>query len=48
MNLCTLPPKRRIELVQLLRDHRLSLFSPQYARRHPEDAEAVRLLHAPR
>lgn len=48
MNLCTLPPGRRIELVRLLRDNRLSLFSPQYARRHPEDAEAVRLLHAPK
>lgn len=47
MNLCTLPPERRIELVRLLRDNRLSLFSPQYARRHPEDAEAVRLLYAP-
>lgn len=46
MNLCTLLPEQRIELVRLLRDHRLSLFSPQYARRHPEDAEAVRLLHA--
>jgi hypothetical protein len=46
MNLCTLPPERRIELVRLLRDNHLSLFSPQYARRHPEDAEAVRLLHA--
>jgi hypothetical protein len=48
MNLCTLPPERRIELVRLLRDNRLGLFSPQYARRHPEDAEAVRLLQAPK
>lgn len=46
MNLCTLPLERRIELLGLLRDNRLSLFSPQYARRHPEDAEAVRLLQA--
>jgi hypothetical protein len=48
MDLCLLPPERRVLLVGLLRRHRLSLFSPQYARRHPEDAEAVRLLHAPR
>ncbi|MBC7991492.1 MAG: hypothetical protein H7Y19_18190 [Luteimonas sp.] len=43
MNLCTLPLERRIELLRLLRDNRLSLFSPQYARRHPEDAAAVAL-----
>jgi hypothetical protein len=43
MNLCTLAPERRVEYVRLLRDNQLSLFSPQYARRHPEDAAAVRL-----
>ncbi len=41
LDLCVLPPERRVELVRLLRDHRLSLFSPQYARRHPEHRAAV-------
>lgn len=48
MNLCTLPLDRRIELLQLLRDNRLSLFSPQYARRHPEDAAAIALANGQR
>jgi hypothetical protein len=47
MDLCVLPLERRVLLIDVLRTHRLSLFSPQYARRHPEDAGAVRLLHGP-
>lgn len=43
MDLCVLPLERRILLVDVLRTQRLSLFSPQYARRHPEDAAAVAL-----
>lgn len=41
VDLCTLPLERRIELVNLLRENRLSLFSPDYPRRHPGDAAAA-------
>lgn len=43
MDLCVLPLARRIQLIGVLRAQQLSLFSPQFARRHPEDAAAVAL-----
>ncbi|MGH8030923.1 MAG: hypothetical protein ACREO8_00795 [Luteimonas sp.] len=42
MDLCVLPVEGRVALIGLLRNHRLSLFSPQYARRHRDDMAAVR------
>jgi hypothetical protein len=41
MDICTLPPERRVELVTLLRENRLQLFSDQYLRRHPDQRDAA-------
>ena len=41
MDICVLPPERRVELVRVLRDSRLQLFSDQYLRRHPAQREAA-------
>lgn len=45
MDICVLPPERRAELVAILRDGRLQLFSEQYLRRHPGQREAAALAH---
>lgn len=43
MDICVLPPERRAELVGILRQNRLQLFSDQYLRRHPDEREAAAL-----
>lgn len=43
MDICVLPPERRAELVAILRENRLQLFSDQYLRRHPDQREAAAL-----
>lgn len=43
MDICVLPPERRVELVSILRENRLQLFSDQYLRRHPGQREAAAL-----
>ena len=43
MDICVLPPERREELVAILRENRLQLFSDQYLRRHPDQREAAAL-----
>lgn len=43
MDICVLPPERRAELVTILREERLQLFSDQYLRRHPEQRAAAKL-----
>lgn len=43
MDICVLPPERRAELVRILRENRLQLFSDQYLARHPEQREAAAL-----
>lgn len=47
MDICVLPPERRVELVQVLREGRLQLFSDQYLRRHPDQREAADVARAP-
>ena len=43
MDICVLPPDRRAELVAIMRENRLQLFSDQYVRRHPDQREAAAL-----
>lgn len=43
MDICVLPPERRAELVAILRQERLQLFSEQYLRRHPHHRDAAEL-----
>lgn len=43
MDICVLPPERREDLVEVLRENRLQLFSDSYLRRHPEQREAAAL-----
>lgn len=47
MDICVLPPERRVELVGILREGRLQLFSDQYLRRHPAQRAAAERAHAP-
>ena len=47
MDICVLPPERRVELVRVLRESRLQLFSDQYLRRHPAQREAAEYARGP-
>lgn len=47
MDICVLPPERRVELVNVLREGRLQLFSDQYVRRHPAQREAAEHARSP-
>lgn len=41
LTLCQLPPETRLRVLEMLREHRLNLYSPAFQARHPELAAAA-------